>query len=109
MEKAEQQIILEQFRDYVIQQARSNLSKLKKNQQLKNFTIQSSAEIKVMPNSLRLYFDMTDYGFFQDQGVSGAGGVKGHTTRRFHRTNNKGTLWKPKALDKIVRLVLKRE
>ena len=32
MEKAEQQIILENFRDYVIQQARSNLSKLKKNQ-----------------------------------------------------------------------------
>ena len=29
MEKNEQQIILENFRDYVIQQARSNLSKLK--------------------------------------------------------------------------------
>jgi hypothetical protein len=57
MEKAEQQIILEQFRDYVIQQARSNLSKLKKNHTKKLYD-SISAEIKVMPNSLSLYFDM---------------------------------------------------
>jgi hypothetical protein len=97
MEKAEQQIILEQFRDYVIQQARSNLSKLKKNHTKKLYD-SISAEIKVMPNSLRLYFDMTDYGFFQDQGVKGAGGVRA-TTSKFKRTNNKGKMWKQKAKD----------
>jgi hypothetical protein len=97
MEKAEQQIILEQFRDYVIQQARSNLSKLKKNHTKKLYD-SISAEIKVMPNSLRLYFDMEDYGFYQDQGVKGVGGVR-ETTSKFKRTNNKGKMWKQKAKD----------
>ena len=70
MERDEQLLILEHFRDYVIQQARSNLSKLKKNSTRKLYeSIQG--EIKVMPNSLRVYFDMEDYGFFQDKGVSG--------------------------------------
>ena len=94
MEKNEQQIILEQFRDYVIQQARSNLSKLKKNHTKKLYD-SISAEIKVMPNSLRLYFDMEDYGFYQDQGVMGAGGVRA-TTSKFKKTNNKGKMWKQK-------------
>lgn len=70
MEKDEQLLILEHFRDYVIQQARSNLSKLKKNSTRKLYE-SIKGEIKVMPNSLRVYFDMEDYGFFQDKGVSG--------------------------------------
>jgi hypothetical protein len=94
MEKEEQQLILEQFRDYVIQQARSNLTKLKKNNSKKLYD-SISGQIKVMPNSLRLYFDMEQYGFFQDQGVMGAGGVRA-TTSKFKRTNNKGKMWKQK-------------
>jgi len=94
MEKAEQQIILEQFRDYVIQQARSNLSKLKKNRTRKLYE-SIKGEIQVMPNSLRLYFDMEEYGFYQDQGVMGAGGVRS-TTSKFKKTNNKGKMWKQK-------------
>ena len=94
MEKAEQQIILEEFRDYVIQQARSNLSKLKKNHTRKLYE-SIKGEIKVMPNSLRLYFDMEEYGFYQDQGVMGAGGVRS-TTSKFKKTNNKGKMWKQK-------------
>ena len=94
MEKAEQQIILENFRDYVIQQARSNLSKLKKNHTRKLYD-SITGEIKVMPNSLRLYFDMEEYGFFQDQGVMGAGGVRS-TTSKFKKTDNKGKMWKQK-------------
>jgi len=97
MEKDEQQIILEQFRDYVIQQARSNLSKLKKNHTRKLYD-SIKGEIKVMPNSLRLYFDMSDHGFFQDQGVKGVGGVRA-TTSKFKRTNNKGKMWKQKGKD----------
>lgn len=94
MEKAEQQIILENFRDYVIQQARSNLSKLKKNHTRKLYD-SITGEIKVMPNSLRLYFDMEEYGFYQDQGVMGAGGVRS-TTSKFKKTDNKGKMWKQK-------------
>jgi hypothetical protein len=94
MEKAEQQIILEQFRDYVIQQARSNLSRLQKNSSRKLYDSITS-EIKAMPNSLRLYFDMEEYGFYQDQGVMGAGGVRS-TTSKFKKTNNKGKMWKQK-------------
>jgi hypothetical protein len=70
MEKNEQQVILEQFRDYVIKQARTNLSRLKKNSSRKLYD-SISGEIKAMPNSLRIYFDMADYGFYQDKGVSG--------------------------------------
>ena len=66
MQKNEQQIILEEFRDYVIKQARSNLSKLKKNSSRKLYD-SIKGEIKAMPNSLRLYFDMADYGFYQDK------------------------------------------
>ena len=94
MEKDEQQIILENFRDYVIQQARSNLSRLQKNSSRKLYdSIQG--EIKAMPNSLRLYFDMEEYGFYQDQGVMGAGGVRS-TTSKFKKTDNKGKMWKQK-------------
>jgi hypothetical protein len=94
MEKNEQQIILKQFSDYVIKQARTNLSKLNKNSSRKLYD-SIKGEIKVMPNSLRLYFDMAEYGFFQDQGVKGVGGVRA-TTSKFNRSDNKGKMWKQK-------------
>jgi len=97
MKKNEQQIILKRFSDYVIQQARSNLSKLNKNSSRKLYDSLKS-EVKVMPNSLRLYFDMAEYGFFQDQGVKGVGGVRA-TTSKFNRSDNKGKMWKQKAKD----------
>ena len=95
MEKNEQQIILEQFRDYVIQQARSNLSRLKKNSSRKLYD-SIKGEIKAMPNSLRLYFDMADYGFFQDKGVSG---TKKKYDTPFSYTNK---MPPPKAFDKWI-------
>jgi len=95
MEKAEQQIILEQFRDYVIQQARSNLSRLQKNSSRKLYDSITS-EIKAMPNSLRLYFDMEDYGFYQDKGVSG---TKRKYNTPFSYTNK---MPPPKAFDKWI-------
>ena len=95
MEKAEQQIILENFRDYVIQQARSNLSRLQKNSSRKLYdSIQG--EIKAMPNSLRLYFDMEEYGFYQDKGVSG---TKRKYDTPFSYTNK---MPPPKAFDKWI-------
>jgi hypothetical protein len=95
MEKNEQQIILEEFRDYVIKQARSNLSKLKKNSSRKLYD-SIKGEIKAMPNSLRLYFDMTDYGFYQDKGVSG---TKKKYDTKFSYTNK---MPPPKAFDKWI-------
>jgi len=95
MENNEQQIILEHFRDYVIQQARSNLSRLKKNSSKKLYD-SIKGEIKAMPNSLRLYFDMADYGFYQDKGVSGTK-VKYDTP--FSYTNK---MPPPKAFDKWI-------
>ena len=95
MEKDVQQIILENFRDYVIQQARSNLSRLQKNSSRKLYdSIQG--EIKAMPNSLRLYFDMEEYGFYQDKGVSG---TKRKYDTPFSYTNK---MPPPKAFDKWI-------
>ena len=95
MEKNEQQIILENFRDYVIQQARSNLSRLQKNSSRKLYDSITS-EIKAMPNSLRLYFDMEEYGFYQDKGVSG---TKRKYDTPFSYTNK---MPPPKAFDKWI-------
>jgi hypothetical protein len=93
MEKNEQQIILEQFRDYVIKQARTNLTRLKKNSSKKLYD-SIKGEIKAMPNSLRVYFDMAEYGFFQDKGVSG---TKKKYDTPFSYTNK---MPPPKAFDK---------
>jgi hypothetical protein len=93
MEKNEQQIILEQYRDYVIKQARTNLTRLKKNSSKKLYE-SIKGEIKAMPNSLRVYFDMADYGFFQDKGVSG---TKKKYDTPFSYTNK---MPPPKAFDK---------
>lgn len=95
METNEQQIILEQFRDYVIKQARTNLSRLKKNSSRKLYD-SIKGEIKAMPNSLRLYFDMADYGFYQDKGVSG---TKKKYDTPFSYTNK---MPPPKAFDKWI-------
>jgi hypothetical protein len=49
-----------------------------------------------MPNSLRLYFDMADYGFYQDKGVSG---TKVKYSTPFKYTNK---MPPPKAFDKWI-------
>jgi hypothetical protein len=95
MDKSGQLKSLEKFRDYVIQQARTKLTQLKKNN-TKTLYDSINAEIKVMPNSIRVYFNMSDYGFYQDQGVKGVGGTRA-TTSKFKSTNNKGKMWRQKA------------
>ena len=95
MEKDEQLVILEKFRDYVIQQARSNLSRLQKNSSKKLYD-SITGEVKVMPNSMRLYFDMADYGYYQDKGVSG---TKRKYDTPFRYTNK---MPPPKAFDKWI-------
>lgn len=61
---------LKAFRDYVIKQSRSNLTRLKKNSSKKLYD-SIKGEYKVMPNSFSMDFSMEDYGHFQDKGVNG--------------------------------------
>jgi hypothetical protein len=61
---------LEAFKKYVIQQARTNLTKGKKNVN-SNLYKSLDGEVKVSQNSFNLSFVMEEYGIFQDKGVSG--------------------------------------
>ena len=61
---------LEAFKNFVIQQARTRLSKSKKNVS-KELYNSLKGNVKVMPNSINVDFEMEDYGLFQDKGVSG--------------------------------------
>tara|TARA_Y100001937_G_scaffold78224_1_gene106097 strand:- start:441 stop:941 length:501 start_codon:yes stop_codon:yes gene_type:complete len=70
MELRRSRIVLNTFAKYVIQQSRSNLTKNKKNAS-KNLYDSLDYEIIKSSNDLQLIFKMLDYGFYQDQGVSG--------------------------------------
>lgn len=70
MEKDEIQKALERFRDHVIKQARRNLTNGNKNV-FKKLYNSLGGDVKVMPNSIGIYFSMDDYGAYQDQGVKG--------------------------------------
>ncbi|NBS62558.1 MAG: hypothetical protein EBT26_11080 [Microbacteriaceae bacterium] len=59
---------LEEFRDFVIQNAKQNLSTKNVSGKLKN---SFKATVKVMPNSMTFMFEMEEYGWYQDKGVSG--------------------------------------
>jgi hypothetical protein len=70
LDREETQKQLDKFRKYVIQQAKSNLSKSKKNSSKKLYDSINGVS-KVNPNSISLYFEMFDYGLYQDKGVKG--------------------------------------
>ena len=61
---------LEKFKSYVIQQSRSNLSRLKKNSS-KNLYNSLKGEVVNKDELHQVVFNMNYYGEFQDQGVSG--------------------------------------
>lgn len=61
---------LKAFRDYVVKQARSNLSKSGKKSSGRLYN-SIDGEVKAMPNSIGIYFDMEEYGAYQDKGVNG--------------------------------------
>lgn len=62
---------LKKFRDNVVKQARANLTRMGKNASGKLYR-SIDAEVKAMPNSIGIYFEMEQYGAFVDQGVRGA-------------------------------------
>jgi len=59
---------LEEFRDFVIKNAQQNLSIKNASGKLKD---SFKANIKVNPNSMTFMFEMEEYGWYQDKGVSG--------------------------------------
>lgn len=61
---------LDDFKKYVIQQARTNLTKGKKNVDKKLYN-SLQGFLDESPAGFRLYFEMEDYGMFQDKGVRG--------------------------------------
>ena len=61
---------LKKFRDNVVKQARANLTRMGKNSSGKLYN-SIDAEVQVMPNSIGIYFDMEEYGAYQDKGVNG--------------------------------------
>ena len=70
MQKDEIQKALERFRDHIIRQAKSNLTRMGKNSSKKLYN-SIKGKVKAMPNSISMEFEMEDYGFYQDKGVSG--------------------------------------
>jgi hypothetical protein len=95
LKKEETQKQLDEFRKHVIQQARTNLTKSKKNSSKKLYNSINGIS-KVNPNSISLYFEMFDYGVFQDKGVSGV--KKKYNTPYTYKTKMPPT----KALDKWI-------
>lgn len=71
MQKDEVQKILDRFRDHVISQAKRNLTNSSKNAS-KSLYNSLKGEVKAFPNSIGMYFEMLEYGNYQDKGVKGA-------------------------------------
>ena len=87
--------VLIKFGKYVVQQARTNLTKGKHNF---DKTLYNSLRYDIFysKDKFSMSFSMEDYCQFQDLGVKGAGGTR-KTTSAFNRRNNKGKIWKQKA------------
>jgi hypothetical protein len=95
MKQSELQVELNKFRDYVVSQAKANLTRQRKNTS-KNLYNSLKGNVKAMPNSFSMNFEMEEYGFYQDKGVSG--------TKKKYNTDYKYTNKMPpaKAFDKWI-------
>lgn len=65
------QSVLTKFARYVVQQAKSNLTRQKRNSSGDLYN-SLQYQLNVSPNSFSLSFKMADYGEYQDKGVKGA-------------------------------------
>jgi hypothetical protein len=95
MQQSELQNELNKFRDYVVSQAKSNLTRQGKNSS-KSLYNSIKGNVKANPNSFEMDFSMEEYGFYQDKGVSG---IKKKYNTDFKYTNK---MPPAKAFDKWV-------
>ena len=95
MKQSELQLELNKFRDYVVSQAKSNLTRQGKNSS-KSLYNSIKGNVKANPNSFEMDFSMEEYGFYQDKGVSG---IKKKYNTDFKYTNK---MPPAKAFDKWV-------
>ena len=66
----ETQKALIKFRDTIVNEAKANLKSMGKDS-TGNLSKSIEGQVKEMPNSISMYFQMEAYGFFQDKGGSG--------------------------------------
>jgi len=95
MQQSELQAELNRFRDYVVSQAKSNLTRQGKNSS-KSLYNSIKGNVKANPNSFEMDFSMDEYGIYQDKGVSG---IKKKYNTDFKYTNK---MPPAKAFDKWV-------
>lgn len=86
---------LTDFRNYVVKESKSNLTRLKKSSSKKLYN-SIKGNVKVSKNSMTVDFEMEEYGLFQDKGVSGK--------RKKYKTpyTYKSKMPPPKKLDKWI-------
>lgn len=89
------QQVLNRFIQHVVSQAKRNLTQGNKNVSKKLYN-SIKGEAKSFENSIGIYFDMEEYGFYQDKGVSG---VKKKYDTPF---SYKSKMPPPKAFDKWI-------
>jgi len=92
---SETNFLLEALKDFeqkVVQAAKDNLTKQNTSGDLSKSI---KGDVKQMPNSIRVFFEMNEYGFYQDRGVKGTKG--GKSLDNFAYTNK---MPPPKAFDK---------
>jgi len=70
MQLKQTEAALEAFKRFVIQQSRSRLTKAGKNNTNELYN-SLKGDVKVMPNSISVEFQMEDYGYYQDRAVKG--------------------------------------
>ena len=78
---------LNAFGRYVIQQARTNLTKGKKNVS-KELYESLTYELKEVAQGYQIYFEMEDYGMYQDRGVQGTQSGKSLSGFRYKQSSN---------------------
>ena len=87
MQLKETQTALRAFGRYVVQQSRTNLTKGKKNIS-KELYNSIGYTLEQVTQGFRLYFEMEDYGMFQDRGVKGVKGGKSLSGFSYKQSSN---------------------
>jgi hypothetical protein len=78
----ETQKALNKFRDTIVNEAKANLKSMGKDSTGK-LSQSITGQVKEMPNSISMYFQMEAYGYFQDRGVKGTKSGRSESGFRF--------------------------